>query len=124
MHIAAARALGIVFAAHKIKLVYGGGTVGLMGEIARTVVSLSGPDSVHGIIPEALKAFEQEGRPGAASPSNPPNPQNQRGDLRPYNDSIRHAYTKAIDGERSYGRRAREWVRGVEWGVWDVGGVI
>ena len=74
VHIAAARALGIAFAAHNIKLVYGGGTVGLMGEIARTLVSLSGPDSVHGIIPEALKAFEQEGRPGTASPSNPQPP--------------------------------------------------
>ena len=71
VHMAAARALGIAFAAHNIKLVYGGGTVGLMGEIARTLVSLSGPDSVHGIIPEALKAFEQEGRPGTANPSNP-----------------------------------------------------
>ena len=35
-----------------------------MGEIARTLVSLSGPDSVQGVIPEALIAFEQEGRPG------------------------------------------------------------
>ena len=45
-----------------------------MGEIARTVVSLSGPDSVHGIIPKALQAFEQEGRPGTAGPSDPNNP--------------------------------------------------
>ena len=71
VHLAAARALGVAFAAHKIKLVYGGGTVGLMGEIARTLVSLSGPDSVHGIIPAALKEFEQEGRPGTASASDP-----------------------------------------------------
>ena len=42
-----------------------------MGEIARTLVSLSGPDSVHGIIPEALVQFEQEGRPGTASASDP-----------------------------------------------------
>lgn len=35
-----------------------------MGEIARTLVSLSGPDSVLGIIPEALIQFEQEARPG------------------------------------------------------------
>ena len=33
-----------------------------MGEIAKTLVSLSGPASVHGIIPEALIAFEQQGR--------------------------------------------------------------
>ena len=43
--------------------------MGLMGEIARTLVSISGPDSVHGIIPAALKEFEQAGRPGRASAS-------------------------------------------------------
>lgn len=31
-----------------------------MGEIARTLVSLSGPNSVHGIIPEPLINLEQE----------------------------------------------------------------
>jgi len=31
-----------------------------MGEIAKTLVSLSGPDSVHGIIPEALVRFERD----------------------------------------------------------------
>jgi uncharacterized protein (TIGR00730 family) len=41
-------------------LVYGGGTVGLMGEIAKTLVSLSGPESVHGIIPEALVRYERD----------------------------------------------------------------
>lgn len=39
-------------------LVYGGGTVGLMGELAKTLVSLSGPSSVHGIIPRALVKYE------------------------------------------------------------------
>lgn len=39
-------------------LVYGGGTVGIMGEVARTLVSLSGPDSVHGVIPAALVKYE------------------------------------------------------------------
>jgi predicted Rossmann-fold nucleotide-binding protein len=38
---------------------YGGGTVGLMGEIARTLVFLSGPDSVHGIIPSPLVKYER-----------------------------------------------------------------
>lgn len=40
--------------------VYGGGTVGLMGELARTLVSLAGPDAVHGIIPEALVRYERD----------------------------------------------------------------
>jgi uncharacterized protein (TIGR00730 family) len=35
--------------------------VGLMGEIATTLVSLSGPDAVHGIIPEPLVKHEQDG---------------------------------------------------------------
>ncbi|MCJ1419108.1 hypothetical protein MMC32_005461 [Xylographa parallela] len=61
-HLAAARALAHTFHTNGISLVYGGGTVGIMGEIAKTLVSLSGPTSVHGIIPEALIAFEQQGR--------------------------------------------------------------
>lgn len=31
-----------------------------MGEVARTLVSLAGPDAVHGIIPEALVKFERD----------------------------------------------------------------
>ncbi|KAL2256678.1 hypothetical protein VTK26DRAFT_1313 [Humicola hyalothermophila] len=59
-HVEAARALGRAMAARNIALVYGGGTVGLMGEVAKTLVSLSGPDSVHGIIPEALVRYERD----------------------------------------------------------------
>lgn len=33
-----------------------------MGELARTLVSLSGPQAVHGVIPEALLEYEQNGR--------------------------------------------------------------
>ena len=42
-------------------LIYGGGTVGLMGAVARTVARLSGPGAVHGIIPRALMSFERGG---------------------------------------------------------------
>ncbi|KAK3308637.1 uncharacterized protein B0T15DRAFT_113405 [Chaetomium strumarium] len=59
-HVETARALARVMAANNIALVYGGGTVGLMGEIAKTLVALSGPDSVHGIIPEALVRYERD----------------------------------------------------------------
>ncbi|KAH6640909.1 hypothetical protein F5144DRAFT_116274 [Chaetomium tenue] len=59
-HVEAARALARVMAANNMALVYGGGTVGLMGEVAKTLVSLSGPDSVHGIIPEALVRYERD----------------------------------------------------------------
>ncbi|GAB7351282.1 hypothetical protein MBLNU459_g1699t1 [Dothideomycetes sp. NU459] len=58
-HLDAARSLARVLHDRGISLVYGGGTVGVMGEIARTLVSLSGPDAVHGIIPEALIRFER-----------------------------------------------------------------
>ena len=40
-----------------------------MGEVAKSLVSLSGPESVHGIIPEALMAYEQDGRPVGDSAS-------------------------------------------------------
>ncbi|KAF3771026.1 hypothetical protein M406DRAFT_247639 [Cryphonectria parasitica EP155] len=59
-HMAAAAQLAVVMAANDIGLVYGGGTVGLMGEIARTLVSLSGPDAVHGIIPAPLVKYERD----------------------------------------------------------------
>lgn len=32
-----------------------------MGEVAKTLVSLNGPDSVHGVIPEALVRYERDG---------------------------------------------------------------
>ena len=40
-----------------------------MGELARTLVSLSGPESVHGVIPEALIKLEQEGGSGSTGGS-------------------------------------------------------
>jgi uncharacterized protein (TIGR00730 family) len=64
---ATARALATVMAANAIQLIYGGGTVGLMGEVARTLVSLSGPDSVHGIIPAPLVKYERGPDSEAAS---------------------------------------------------------
>ncbi|OJD17543.1 hypothetical protein AJ78_02356 [Emergomyces pasteurianus Ep9510] len=57
-HLAAARALAHIFHKENITLVYGGGTGGIMGELARTLVSLSGPKAVHGIIPTALVKVE------------------------------------------------------------------
>jgi uncharacterized protein (TIGR00730 family) len=65
-HLGAARSLARMLHAQNIHLVYGGGTVGLMGEVARTLVSLSGPTSVHGIIPQPLISLEQN-----HDPSNP-----------------------------------------------------
>ena len=64
-HLAAARSLAQAFHAHDISLIYGGGTTGIMGEVARSLVALSGPQAVHGVIPDALIQFEQQGRPGS-----------------------------------------------------------
>lgn len=58
-HLEAARELAQVMHENNISLVYGGGTVGLMGEVARALVSLSGPSSVHGIIPAPLVKYER-----------------------------------------------------------------
>lgn len=59
-YIEAARALGRALAERNIDLVYGGGTVGLMGEVAKAVCEINGPDAVHGIIPAALAKFERD----------------------------------------------------------------
>jgi uncharacterized protein (TIGR00730 family) len=52
------RALGKMMAARNIKLIYGGGSVGLMGAIADSVMENGG--EVIGIIPELLLAWEQD----------------------------------------------------------------
>ena len=52
----AAQALGKIFAENNIRLVYGGGSVGLMGAIAKSVLDHGG--TVTGIIPDFLKARE------------------------------------------------------------------
>ncbi|KAF7538163.1 hypothetical protein G7054_g3183 [Neopestalotiopsis clavispora] len=59
LYLEAARDLAKHFHQNSIKLVYGGGTVGLMGELAKTLVSLSGPEAVHGVIPKALLRVEE-----------------------------------------------------------------
>ncbi|KAL8750993.1 MAG: hypothetical protein Q9199_006711, partial [Rusavskia elegans] len=58
-HTLAARSLAQSFHAHSIHLVYGGGTTGLMGEVARTLVKLSGKDAVTGVIPSSLLGVER-----------------------------------------------------------------
>lgn len=55
-HEAAAKTLGTAMAEKGIRLVYGGGNVGLMGTIARAVLDAGG--HVTGIIPEFLKKRE------------------------------------------------------------------
>jgi uncharacterized protein (TIGR00730 family) len=60
-HAAAAEALGREMAARGVRLVYGGGDIGLMSVLARAV--LAGGGQVMGVIPEFLRAFEV-GDPG------------------------------------------------------------
>jgi uncharacterized protein (TIGR00730 family) len=52
----AAQALGKIFAENNIRLVYGGGSVGLMGAIAKSALEHGG--AVTGIIPDFLRARE------------------------------------------------------------------
>jgi uncharacterized protein (TIGR00730 family) len=54
--VAAARAFGKILAKNKVRLVYGGGSIGLMGELASAVLDHGG--DVTGIIPEFLKERE------------------------------------------------------------------
>ncbi|KAL8976526.1 MAG: hypothetical protein Q9205_007476, partial [Flavoplaca limonia] len=58
-HTDAARALAESFHQHSIHLAYGGGTSGLMGEVARTLVKLSGKDAVMGVIPSSHIGVER-----------------------------------------------------------------
>lgn len=58
---AAARSLGEEMAARGVRLVYGGGGIGLMGVLAETV--LAGGGEVAGVIPDFLMAYEV-GDPG------------------------------------------------------------
>jgi uncharacterized protein (TIGR00730 family) len=56
VYVEAARQLGALFAREGIALVYGGGSVGLMGELADAVLHAGG--EVIGVIPHALWARE------------------------------------------------------------------
>ena len=56
VHLAAAVALGAGLAAHGIRLIYGGGRVGLMGALADAVLADGG--AVTGVIPDFLTRLE------------------------------------------------------------------
>jgi len=56
-HAEAARHLGAELAGHGIRLVYGGGRIGLMGQVADAV--LAGGGQVIGVIPEHLQVQEK-----------------------------------------------------------------
>lgn len=53
-----AKQLGQLFAQHNITMIYGGGSVGLMGAIANEIMQKGG--EVVGVIPEILVAREQQ----------------------------------------------------------------
>ncbi|EFJ47282.1 hypothetical protein VOLCADRAFT_61608 [Volvox carteri f. nagariensis] len=61
VYMASAKQLGECFVRENIGLVYGGGTVGLMGEVARTVQGGLGDEGVLGVLPEALAPREVSG---------------------------------------------------------------
>lgn len=55
-HMAAAKALGRILAEQKIRLIYGGGTIGMMGAVSKAVLEHGG--QVTGIIPRFLLDME------------------------------------------------------------------
>src|SRR5512132_2486171 len=55
---AAARAFGEILARNGVRLVYGGGSLGLMGALARSVIENGG--EVTGVIPEFLSTRERK----------------------------------------------------------------
>jgi uncharacterized protein (TIGR00730 family) len=57
VHAEAARELGAAIAEAELTLIYGGGGVGLMGEVARSAVAAGG--RVRGVIPEFLTRIER-----------------------------------------------------------------
>ncbi|KAM5346168.1 hypothetical protein ACJ41O_009173 [Fusarium nematophilum] len=73
VHVEAARSLAYQLHKNNAHLVYGGGTVGMMGELAKTLVSLSGPHAVHGVIPKALiqveEGYQDKQEPASGAPA-------------------------------------------------------
>lgn len=65
-HQEAARDLAHALHDHAAQLIYGAGTTGLMGELSKTLVSLSGKDSVQGVIPMSILPDE---RPEGVAPT-------------------------------------------------------
>ncbi|CAL9730455.1 hypothetical protein MOUN0_J05996 [Monosporozyma unispora] len=57
-----AHQLGKLFHENGWKLVYGGGTTGLMGTVARATMGPNKDGQVHGIIPDALVSKERDGK--------------------------------------------------------------
>ncbi|KAH7480676.1 hypothetical protein FOMA001_g7608 [Fusarium oxysporum f. sp. matthiolae] len=68
-HIQAAKDLAFALHSNNYKLVYGGGTTGIMGAIASALVQLPGPSAVQGIIPVALAKYEEKLTKKNADPS-------------------------------------------------------
>lgn len=79
-HLESARQLSSALSTAGYQLVYGGGTLGIMGEVAKTFVSHSGPDSVDGIIPKALIRVDKDlsARNSPAPPQDPDTKQAER----------------------------------------------
>ncbi|KAI9818104.1 MAG: hypothetical protein M1827_000729 [Pycnora praestabilis] len=109
-HLAAARSLARTLHAHSIQLVYGGGTTGLMGELAKTRVALGGSHSVHGIVPEtSLDLSRSDGDREAVVESNVGiSGLVRKGIITQVKNYVTSGMSrrkrKAILGERTYGR--------------------
>ena len=99
-HLETARALAYEFHKNNVQLVYGGGTAGLMGEVARTLVKLSGPQAVHGVIPRALVRIEPGYDKSKGCDEQPSTMTGGKDAERVLNDSLDKA---ALTNESEYG---------------------
>lgn len=76
-----------------------------MGEIAKTLVSLKGPDSVHGIIPEALVRYERDPNYTSTSKDHTPDESGSDGEQQQQQPKkVRKPRRLAVPEENIFGR--------------------
>ncbi|KAL8847963.1 MAG: hypothetical protein Q9221_006979 [Calogaya cf. arnoldii] len=107
-HTLAARTLAQSLHQHSIQLVYGGGTSGLMGEVARTLVKLSGEDAVLGVIPNTLLGVERPNQGQGKGKGKPKEAGKEKGEKLPRNWARRMGLAGGGGEEKGKGAKADE----------------
>lgn len=75
--------------------------MGIMGEVAKTFVSSSGPDSVDGIIPRALVKIEKD--PSARNDSPAPPPDTKQAERTMSREQLKRADTSEVIPQSEFG---------------------
>lgn len=100
-HLESARQLSTLLSDAGYKLIYGGGTMGIMGEVAKTFVANSGPGSVDGIIPRALIKTEKD--PSTRNDSPSPNPDTKQAERIMSRAQLKRANTGDLIPQSEFG---------------------